>query len=39
MLDAMYEVPTGKSAKEFTVTMKYAREKMGKANINQLKVA
>ena len=39
MLDAMYEAPTGKSGKEFTVTMKYAREKMGKANINQLKVA
>ena len=39
MLDAMYEVPTGKSGKEFTITMKYAREKMGKANINQLKVA
>ncbi len=39
MLDAMFEVPSGKNIKEFEITLDYAMEKLGKTNINQLKVA
>ncbi len=39
MLDAMFEVPSGKNIKEFEITLDYATEKLGKTNINQLKVA
>ncbi len=40
LLDAMYELPSqGKSAKDFHVTLTYAKEKFAKANVNRLKVA
>jgi len=39
MLDAMFEVPSGKSAKEFTITLEYANEKLNSSTIKQLKVA
>ena len=39
MLDAMFELPSGKNIKEFEITLAYAVEKLGKTNINQLKVA
>ncbi len=40
LLDAMFEVPSNtKNQKEFNITLNYAKEKFGKANINRLKVA
>ncbi len=39
MLDAMFEIPSGKSPKEFTITLDYAIDKLNKSNIKQLKVA
>ncbi|HOS48904.1 MAG TPA: ATP-dependent Clp protease ATP-binding subunit ClpX [Bacteroidia bacterium] len=39
MLDAMYEIPGNKKEKDFEITLKYAKEKLSKANINQLRVA
>ena len=39
MLDAMFEVPSGKNIKEFEITLNYAMEKLDKTSINQLKVA
>jgi ATP-dependent Clp protease ATP-binding subunit ClpX len=39
MLDAMFDVPSGKNQKEFTVTLDYATEKLNKSNIKQLRVA
>ncbi len=39
MLDAMFEIPGGKSSKEFTITLDYAVDKLNKSNIKQLKVA
>jgi len=40
LLDAMYEVPSAtKSQKDFNISLTYAKEKFGKANINRLKVA
>jgi ATP-dependent Clp protease ATP-binding subunit ClpX len=39
MLDAMYELPTGKQSSELRITLEYALEKLEKANINKLKVA
>ena len=39
MLDAMYEVPGNKKEKDFEITIKYAKEKLLKANVNQLRVA
>lgn len=39
MLDAMYEIPGNKKEKDFEITLKYAKDKLTKANINQLKVA
>ena len=39
MLDAMYELPAGKSKKEFVVTLDYAREKLSKSSLTQLQVA
>ncbi len=40
LLDAMYEVPSAtKAQKEFNISLTYAKEKFGKANINRLKVA
>ena len=40
LLDAMFEIPTSKgNAKEFVVTLAYAKEKFAKTNANKLKVA
>ena len=39
MLDAMFEVPSGKAAKDFTITLAYANEKLNSSTIKQLKVA
>ena len=39
MLDAMFELPSAKNPKEFEITLDYAREKLNKSTINQLKVA
>lgn len=39
MLDAMFELPSRKEEKEFTVTLGYAMEKFNKSGMNQLKVA
>nr|AIA18271.1 ATP-dependent Clp protease, ATP-binding subunit ClpX [uncultured bacterium] len=40
LLDAMYELPSqGKAAKEFHLTLTYAKEKFSKVNINRMKVA
>ena len=40
LLDAMYELPSqGKAAKEFHLTLIYAKEKFSKVNINRMKVA
>ncbi len=39
LLDAMYEIPTGKQIKEFHLTLTYAREKFEKSNVNRLRVA
>lgn len=40
LLDAMYELPSqGKAAKDFHLTLSYAKEKFSKVNINRMKVA
>ena len=39
MLDLMYELPQVKNKKEHTVTLEYAREKIEKSNLGNLKVA
>lgn len=40
MLDSMFDIPSaGKNPKDFAMTLAYAKEKLNKANINQLKVA
>jgi ATP-dependent Clp protease ATP-binding subunit ClpX len=39
MMDAMFELPSDKNAKEIRVTEEYAREKLDAAKINKLKVA
>ncbi len=39
MLDLMYELPQVKNKKEHTVTLEYAREKIDKSNLGNLKVA
>ena len=39
MLDAMYDLPSGKQIKTFEVDMAYASDKLRKANLSQLKVA
>jgi ATP-dependent Clp protease ATP-binding subunit ClpX len=39
LLDAMFEIPSGKNMKEFEVSLEYAQEKMQKSNISKLKVA
>ena len=39
MLDLMYELPQSKNKKEHTVTLEYAREKIEKSNLGNLKVA
>lgn len=39
LLDAMYEVPTGKNLKDFHLSLSYAKEKFEKSNVNRLRVA
>jgi ATP-dependent Clp protease ATP-binding subunit ClpX len=39
LLDAMYEIPTGKATKEFRLTLGYAKDKFEKSNVNRLRVA
>jgi ATP-dependent Clp protease ATP-binding subunit ClpX len=39
MTDAMYELPSDKSQKSFTVTLPYAKEKIEKSKYAYLKVA
>lgn len=39
MTDAMFDTPSDKQIKEFKITLRYAKEKMKKANVNKLKVA
>lgn len=39
MLDVMFDIPGSKNQKEFTVTVDYAKEKLNKSNIKQLRVA
>ena len=39
MLDAMFDLPSEKNAKEVRITEAYAKEKLSKAKINKLKVA
>ncbi|HNR19776.1 MAG TPA: ATP-dependent Clp protease ATP-binding subunit ClpX [Bacteroidia bacterium] len=39
MIDIMFDLPSQKSVKEFTVTLDYAMEKLNKSNLNKLKVA
>lgn len=39
MMDAMFDSPSDLSAKEISVTITYAREKLKKSTINKLKVA
>ncbi|MBK5284099.1 MAG: ATP-dependent Clp protease ATP-binding subunit ClpX [Bacteroidia bacterium] len=39
MLDAMFELPSEKNVKEFSVTLAYAHEKLNKSGITKLKVA
>lgn len=39
LLDAMYELPTGKQTKEFKVKLSYAQDQFEKSNVNRLRVA
>ncbi|MFM2207722.1 MAG: hypothetical protein RL213_1697 [Bacteroidota bacterium] len=39
LLDAMYEIPTGKATKEFRLTLGYAKDMFEKSNVNRLRVA
>lgn len=39
MLDAMFDIPSGKNVKEFEVTLSYAEEKLGNSGLQHLKVA
>jgi ATP-dependent Clp protease ATP-binding subunit ClpX len=39
MLDAMFDIPSGKNIKEFEVTLSYAEEKLGQSGLQHLKVA
>lgn len=39
MTEAMFEIPSQKNVREFTVTLDYAREQYEKSRINHLKVA
>jgi ATP-dependent Clp protease ATP-binding subunit ClpX len=39
MLDVMFELPSDKAIKDFTITLNYAKEKLNKSNINKLKAA
>jgi ATP-dependent Clp protease ATP-binding subunit ClpX len=39
MIDAMYETPSGKSAKELLITLDYAKDKFEQSDLKKLKVA
>lgn len=39
MTDAMFELPSEKDITEFTITLEYAKEKLSKSKLNQLRVA
>lgn len=39
MTDIMFEIPSDTSIKEFTITLRYAKEKLKKSSINKLKAA
>jgi ATP-dependent Clp protease ATP-binding subunit ClpX len=39
MLDAMFEIPGNKKEKDFEITLSYAKEKLSKSSLNQLRVA
>lgn len=39
MIDAMYETPSGKTAKDLLVTLDYAKDKFEKSDLKKLKVA
>lgn len=39
MIDAMYEIPSGKSGKELFITLDYAKDKFEKSDLKKLKVA
>jgi len=39
LTDAMFELPSEKDIEEFTVTIEYAKEKLSKSKLNQLRVA
>jgi ATP-dependent Clp protease ATP-binding subunit ClpX len=39
LMDAMFDLPSDKNAKEFKVSLPYAKEKLNKSSINKLKVA
>ena len=39
MFDAMFEIPGNKKEKDFEITLSYAKEKLSKSSLNQLRVA
>ena len=39
MMDAMFELPSKEGTKEITIGIKYAREKLEKANLKRLRAA
>ena len=39
MLDAMFDIPSGKTIKDFEITLSYAEEKLGQSGLQHLKVA
>lgn len=39
MTDLMYEIPSDESVKAFKITLKYAKERLGKSKISRLKAA
>jgi ATP-dependent Clp protease ATP-binding subunit ClpX len=39
MIDAMYETPSGKTAKDLLITLDYAKDKFEKSDLKKLKVA
>ncbi len=39
MLDAMFEIPGNKKEKDFEITLSYAKDKLSKSSLNQLRVA
>ncbi len=39
MMDAMFELPSKENAEDMTIGIKYAREKLEKANLKRLRAA